>query len=181
MEDTILQDAGLTKGETKVYLALLTMNESTVGPIAKKASVSLSKIYEILNNLAKKGLAIGKSNAKTEKIGKTNLQSLDIDETFPGFGFYPKPGMAVGMVHDDLQKTENITSLVSIGIMRTALTMRATDEANFSVHELIQYLNKKLPNAFVEGGGHKNAGSITFIPNKQKDVLTHFKEFLKSR
>ncbi|MBT6690464.1 hypothetical protein HN903_02315 [archaeon] len=64
MEDTILQDAGLTKGETKVYLALLTMNESTVGPIAKKASVSLSKIYEILNNLAKKGLvtSIIKSN-----------------------------------------------------------------------------------------------------------------------
>jgi len=134
-----------------------------------------------INNLAKKGLAIGKSNAKTEKIGKTNLQSLDIDDTFPGFGFYPKPGMAVGMVHDDLQKTENITSLVSVGIMRTALTMRATDEANFSVHELIQYLNKKLPNAFVEGGGHKNAGSITFIPNKQKDILTHFREFLKGR
>jgi archaea-specific RecJ-like exonuclease len=155
--------------------------ETIFGEPREKQKQLVELLAPHINNLAKKGLAIGKSNAKTEKIGKTNLQSLDIDETFPGFGFYPKPGMAVGMVHDDLQKTENITSLVSIGIMRTALTMRATDEANFSVHELIQYLNKKLPNAFVEGGGHKNAGSITFIPNKQKDVLTHFKEFLKSR
>ena len=65
--------------------------------------------------------------------------------------------------------------------MATAITIRATDKANFSVHELIQFLNKKLPNAFVEGGGHKNAGSISFIPNKQKDVLKLLKEFIKSR
>ena len=134
-----------------------------------------------IRNMEKKGLEIAKANAKSEKIKNTTLQSIDIDETFPGFGFYPKTGMTVGMLHDDLQKTNSITNLVSIGIMRTALTMRATDEANFSVHELIKFLNKKLPNAFVEGGGHKNAGSITFLPNKQGEVLTLFKEFLKGR
>jgi archaea-specific RecJ-like exonuclease len=131
--------------------------------------------------LKKKGLAISKANAKTQEIGNVTLQTLDIDNTFPGFGFFPKPGMCVGMVHDDLQETKNITSLVSVGIMNTALTMRATDKANFSVHELINFLNKKLPNAFVEGGGHKNAGSITFLPNKQEEVLELLKEFIKGR
>ncbi len=42
------------------------MGESTVGPIAKEADVSLSKIYEILENLIKKGLVshILKNNTK---------------------------------------------------------------------------------------------------------------------
>ena len=115
-----------------------------------------------------------------EKIGKVTLQSLDIDSTFPGFGFFPKPGMCVGMVHDDLQNSKKVTSLVSIGVMNTALTIRATDKANFSVHKLIEYLNDKSPNSFVEGGGHKNAGSLTFLPKKQEEVLDLLKEFIKN-
>jgi len=134
-----------------------------------------------IRKLSEKGLAIGKANAKTEKIGKTTLQTLDIEKTFPGFGFYPKPGMCVGMVHDDLQKTKKVTNLVTAGLMNTAITLRATDESNFSVHDLITFLNKKLPNAFVDGGGHKNAGSITFIPNKKEDVFKGLKEFIKNR
>jgi RecJ-like exonuclease len=38
-----------------------------------------------------------------------------------------------------------------------------------------------LPDAFVDGGGHKNAGSITFIPNKQKEIVKLIKEFIKAR
>lgn len=132
-------------------------------------------------DLEKKGLEIAKANSKVEKLGKTNLQSINIDESFPGFGFYPKPGKAVGLLHDYGKEKKKLKSLVSIGIMNTAITIRATDEANFSVHDLIKQLNKKLPNAFVEGGGHKNAGSINFIPVKQKEVLSELKKFVKSR
>ncbi len=131
--------------------------------------------------LKKKGLEISKANAKLEKIGDVTLQMLDIDHTFPGFGFFPKPGMCVGMIHDYLQESKGITSLVSAGVMNTALTIRATNGANFSVHELIKYLNKKSPNSFVEGGGHKNAGSISFLPNKQEEILKLFREFIKIR
>ncbi len=134
-----------------------------------------------IRNLDKKGLAIGKSNAKHEKIGKAILQTIDIGETFPGFGFFPKPGRAVGLIHDALQEDEGVKSLVTAGIMNTAITLRATDEANFSVHELLVYLNKKLPNAFVNGGGHKNAGSINFLPYKKDEVVKLLKEFVKSR
>lgn len=145
----------------------------------QKALVNLLAPH--IKKLEAKGLAISKANAETEKIGKTTLQTIDIDKTFPGFGFYPKPGMCVGMVHDDLQKTKGITSLVSMGLMNTAITIRATDEANFSVHELITFLNKKLPNAFVEGGGHKNAGSINFIPSKKDEIFELVREFVKGR
>ena len=109
------------------------------------------------------------------------MQLLDIENTFPGFGFYPKPGKCVGMVHDDLQKTHSITNLVTAGLMKTAITIRATDESNFSMHELIHYLTKHTPNSFVEGGGHKNAGSITFLPNKQEEILGLMKKFIEGR
>ncbi len=142
----------------------------------QKELVDLMAPYII--GLEEKGLLIAKSNTKIEKIGKTTLQLLDIENTFPGFGFYPKPGKCVGLVHDDLQKTKNITNLITAGLMKTAITIRATDEAKFSMHELIKYLNKESPTSFVEGGGHKNAGSITFLPNKQEEISALIKKFI---
>lgn len=145
----------------------------------QKELVNLMAPYIV--GLEEKGLAIAKANTEIEKIGKTTLQLLDIENTFPGFGFYPKPGKCVGMVNDDLQKTHLIANLITAGLMKTAITIRATDGANFSMHELISYLNKHTPNSFVEGGGHKNAGSITFLPNKQEEILGLMKNFILSR
>lgn len=134
-----------------------------------------------IRELDSKGLAIARANAIKEKINETTLQSLDIEKFYPGFGFFPKPGRIVGLIHDFLQEEKNISSLVTAGIMGTAITIRATNEANFSVHELISFLNKKVPDAFVEGGGHKNAGSITFLPNKKEEIVKLLKEFISKR
>ena len=132
-----------------------------------------------IRKLDSKGLAIGVSNAKQEKIGKIILQSMDIEDTFPGFGFFPKPGRATGLVHDDYQKQSGEKAVVTAGIMRTAITFRATDAANFSVHELKKYIEKKCPEAFIEGGGHKNAGALSFLPYKKDEVVKLVKEFIK--
>jgi len=51
-----IQQAGLTEGEAKVYLALLKLGSSTSGPIIKESGVANSIIYRILDNLADKGL-----------------------------------------------------------------------------------------------------------------------------
>ena len=134
-----------------------------------------------IKELDEKALKMGKSNVKIEKIGNTTLQLLYFEEFFPGFGFFPKPGRITGLVHNFLQEEKKVTNLVSAGVMATSMTIRATDEANFSVHELITFINKKLPDAFVAGGGHKNAGSITFLPNKQKEVVELMREFVKGR
>ncbi len=145
----------------------------------QKELVSLLAPY--IRELDAKGLAIGKSNSEQEKINNVTLQSINIEKTFPGFGFFPKPGRAVGLLHDDLQKTKKIKSLVTIGIMNTAITIRATNDANFSVHELLKFVEKKCPEAFVTGGGHKNAGSINFLPYKKDEVVSLVKEFIKNR
>ncbi len=134
-----------------------------------------------IKDLDAKGLAIGKAAAQVEKLGNTTLQTVQVEASFPGFGFFPKPGRSTGLLHDNLQKEKGITSLVSIGIMNTAMTFRATDEANFSTHELIKYLQTKLPNAFIEGGGHKNAGAINYIPRMKEDVYKEVRNFIESR
>ena len=56
MDIKILGEIGLTPGEIKVYLALLKIGQSSTGAIAKESQVSRSKLYIILDKLAKKGL-----------------------------------------------------------------------------------------------------------------------------
>ncbi len=161
--------------EVREYIEVL------FGEPRKKQKELIRLMAPHIRKLSAKGLAIGKSNAKQEMIGKTTLQTIEIEKTFPGFGFYPKPGMSVGMVHDDLQKEKKVTNLVTAGVMNTAITLRATDESNFSVHDLITFINKKSPNSFCEGGGHKNAGSIGFIPNKKDEIVELLKKFIELR
>ena len=56
METRILEDIGFTKGEIRVYLALLDVGHSTSGPIITKSGIARSKVYEILEKLKQKGL-----------------------------------------------------------------------------------------------------------------------------
>lgn len=56
MDEQLLEEIGLTKGEIKVYLTLLETGETTTGKIIEQAQISSGKIYEILNKLMKKGL-----------------------------------------------------------------------------------------------------------------------------
>lgn len=57
MNSEILRKLGLTEGESKVYLALIGLGQTTTGPIVKKAGVTTSKSYKILARLEEKGLA----------------------------------------------------------------------------------------------------------------------------
>lgn len=56
MDTASLERLGLTKSEIKVYLALLDLGTSSVGPITRKSGVASSKTYELLEKLMEKGL-----------------------------------------------------------------------------------------------------------------------------
>lgn len=62
----ILEEIGFTKGEIKVYFALLDLGQSTIGPIAKASGITPAKVYIILDKLSKKGLCsdVIKSNIR---------------------------------------------------------------------------------------------------------------------
>jgi HTH-type transcriptional regulator, sugar sensing transcriptional regulator len=57
MDTNILEEIGLTNGETKVYLGLLKLGPTKIGPLIAESCVSASKIYKILDRLQSKGLA----------------------------------------------------------------------------------------------------------------------------
>lgn len=57
MDITQLSKIGLTPGEIKVYLALIRYGSQSKSPLASKADISSSKVYEIIGKLIKKGLA----------------------------------------------------------------------------------------------------------------------------
>lgn len=56
MNVEVLRSIGLTDGESKVYLALLRLGQTTTGPIVRKSGVTTSKSYKILSRLEEKGL-----------------------------------------------------------------------------------------------------------------------------
>jgi HTH-type transcriptional regulator, sugar sensing transcriptional regulator len=81
MIETALEQIGLTKGEIRVYLALLEIGSSSIGEIIKKSGISGSKTYEVLDRLAQKGLitSIVKNNVKYFESASPNriLDYLD--------------------------------------------------------------------------------------------------------
>lgn len=56
MNTALLKTIGLTDSEIKVYLALIELGSTTKSPIVDKSGVASSKIYELLEKLAQKGL-----------------------------------------------------------------------------------------------------------------------------
>ena len=53
----LLRQTGLSEREAKLYLALLDLGSTTIGPLVDKTDIPSSKIYEVLHRLEEKGLA----------------------------------------------------------------------------------------------------------------------------
>ena len=77
MEAKELTNLGLTEGEAKVYLALLKLGSSTVGPIVKESRIAYSNIYEVLGRLIKKGLASFIKKEQTKHFQATEPYRLE--------------------------------------------------------------------------------------------------------
>jgi len=78
MENTaFLEHIGLTKGEVRVYLALLQLGQTTTGPIIKESGISSSKVYEILDKLLEKGLISYVEKNKTKHFQATSPKKFE--------------------------------------------------------------------------------------------------------
>ena len=76
MNEQLLESLGLTKGESKVYYALLQIGETTTGNIIDEAQISSGKIYEILDKLIKKGLVSFIIKEKTKYFKAASPQRI---------------------------------------------------------------------------------------------------------
>ncbi len=80
--EDVLDEIGLTKGESKTYLALLALGTSTVSEIQKQAGLHRTNIYEFLDKLNRKGLVsycVEKSVHKYTAMPPENLKRF-LDE-----------------------------------------------------------------------------------------------------
>lgn len=71
-----LYEAGLSERESKVYLALIELGNTTAGPLVKKSEVPQCKIYETLNKLIKKGLVSYTIKSKTKHFQASDPEAL---------------------------------------------------------------------------------------------------------
>ena len=67
-----LEKIGLTKGEIRVYTALLELGECTKTLLAKKAGIAPSNIYDVTNRLVNKGII-----SKVEKNGIAHFSAAN--------------------------------------------------------------------------------------------------------
>lgn len=72
----ILKDLGFSEREIKVYLALLELGETKVGPIATLTRLQHSKVYETLEKLIEKGLANFIIKSKTKYFSSQDPKEL---------------------------------------------------------------------------------------------------------
>lgn len=84
MQTAIVEQAGLSSNEAKVYFALLELDQSTATPIVKKSGIPNSKIYPVLEKLISKGLVsyVVKNNVKYFQASDTRslIDMLDKKE-----------------------------------------------------------------------------------------------------
>lgn len=76
MSEHFLEELGLTRGEIRVYLSLLSLGQTTSGPLIAESHISSSKVYEILDKLMKKGLATHIIKNKTKYFQATSPAKL---------------------------------------------------------------------------------------------------------
>lgn len=79
MDIRILQEAGLSNTEAKVYIALLELGSALAGEITKKSEVNRTNVYDALERLIEKGLVtyVISANRKVfEPVGPERLQEL---------------------------------------------------------------------------------------------------------
>src|SRR5690348_9354508 len=72
----VLENLGLSKNEAKIYEVLLTFGELGVGVISEKSGVHRRNVYDSLNRLMEKGLAIEIVESSENKYQATEPKKL---------------------------------------------------------------------------------------------------------
>lgn len=76
MKEKILEEVGLSKNETKVFLTLLELGSTTAGKVAEKSGVHRTNVYDAIERLIEKGLVAHVVKGKTKLFEATDPKIL---------------------------------------------------------------------------------------------------------
>ena len=91
---------------------------------------------------------------------------------------YPTPGKVLGMIHDTVADGKEHMPVLTIGYLSDMIIITATKPV-LPVQKIIEKLQKEIPQANVDGGGHEMAGTIKFVPAQLDIIIEKIKEELK--
>jgi len=174
-----LIEIGFTYGESEVYLTLLKIGESKVGPIIKSSDISRSKVYDILERLIQKGLAgkIDKNgilyykpseanrilNILKEKEKRLKDEEKTIKEIIPSLeSLKPKKDIKVSVyegfegfksvIDKTIEELDKTDSYEVMGISKTTESMRIYASKIYEYQKIKKF---KARSIFDELGAHK--------------------------
>ncbi|MFA6461565.1 MAG: helix-turn-helix domain-containing protein [Candidatus Woesearchaeota archaeon] len=76
MDYQLFKEIGFTDREIKVYLALIELGSTTVGPLSNKTRLQPSKVYETLEKLKDKGMVSYTVVSKTKHFQASNPKEI---------------------------------------------------------------------------------------------------------
>jgi len=114
---------------------------------------------------------------RTQDIDGVILNSIDLEKYTMRFT-YPNPGKVIGLLHDTVAVEHEDKPVISLGVLSEMVILRATKPI-LPVATIIEKLQKDIPHANVEGGGHEMAGAIKFVSAHQEDILENIKQQVK--
>ncbi len=114
------------------------------------------------------------------KILTNNVLFVTLDvELFSHRFTFPNPGKLTGLIFDYYCEKNKDKAVVTLGEGPDFIILRSKGlKINFP--DAVKLMQKKLPEADVEGGGHEVVGSIKFYEGERKKVKKFFIEYLST-
>ncbi len=138
-------------------------------------------MVEMMNLKVKEGMETQLQSTlpyvKTHEINNIIFSHIDLEKYTVRFK-YPTPGKVIGMIHDTIAEGKTEHAVLSIGHLSDMIIIRATKPI-LPVDTIIKNLQKKMPEANVDGGGHECAGTIKFVSAHLDNIIEEIKTMLK--
>jgi archaea-specific RecJ-like exonuclease len=114
---------------------------------------------------------------ETEETDNKTIVKVPIDKLSKRNG-YPARGRVTGVMQEYYK--EKGKKAITLGITKTSTNFRCSNEIeSFDVNEIIKKIKEKFPYANVSGGGHRVAGSISFIEASYDEVMEFILDYCK--
>lgn len=184
--DEYIKQTGLTKEElTKIGIAI----DFTAYNIRFDSGKGIyDELYhnmdfvDALNKEVKKGVETQLQSTiphvNTQEIEGVIFSHINLEKYTVRFK-YPTAGKVTGMIHDSIAVGKENMPVITLGYVSDMIILRATQPV-LPVEKLIKHLQKVLPEANVDGGGHECAGTIKFVPAHLDTIIAFIKEQVRN-
>ncbi|MFT4326399.1 MAG: hypothetical protein ACMXYK_02770, partial [Candidatus Woesearchaeota archaeon] len=114
---------------------------------------------------------------RTQEINGVVFSHIDLEKYTMRFT-YPTAGRVIGAIHDRVAESHSTLPVLTIGYVSDMVIVRATQPV-LPVETMIKNLQKALPGANVDGGGHECAGTLKFVNAHLQEVIENIKQQVK--